>query len=113
MDYKNLTLLDEIDENIEKQTAMLVYFSAPQCNVCKVLKPKIAEMIRENYPKINLFYVNIEDAPVVSGQFRIFSIPTILIYFEGREYIRKSRNIGINELEKELERPYSILFENN
>lgn len=112
MDYRNLTLLDEIHEIIEKQRAILIYFSAPHCNVCKVLKPKVAELIREKYPEIELFYVNIEDAPIVSGQFRIFSIPTILIYFEGKEYLRKSRNVGIQELENDLKKPYSILFEN-
>lgn len=111
MEYKNLTLLDEIEEVIEKQPALLFYFSAPHCNVCKVLKPKLAEMISRNFPEIKLYYVNIKDAPIVSGQFRIFSIPTILIYFEGKEYIRKSRNIGIHELEEELRRPYTILFD--
>lgn len=112
MEYKTLTLLDEIQEAIEKHPAMLVYFSAPHCNVCKVLKPKVAEMISTSFSEIKLYYINIEDAPVVSGQFRIFSIPTILVFFEGREYIRKSRNIGLLELEGELSRPYSILFDN-
>lgn len=110
MEYKTLTLLDEIEEALGKNPAMLVYFSAPHCNVCKVLKPKVAEMINTSFPQVKLYYINIEDAPVVSGQFRIFSIPTILIFFEGREYIRKSRNIGLLELEGELSRPYSILF---
>ena len=111
MEFKVLTLLDEIGEEISGNEAMLIYFSAPHCNVCKVLKPKIAEMISEEYPEIRLFYVNIEDAPVVSGQFRIFSIPTIMVYFGGKEFLRKSRNIGLRELSDELRRPYSLMFE--
>lgn len=110
MDYRNITLLNEINNIISKSDAALFYFSAPHCNVCKVLKPKVSELITEEFPEIRLYYVNIEDAPVVSGQFRIFSIPTILICFQGKEYIRKSRNIGIQELESELKRPYSLLF---
>lgn len=111
MGYKDLTLMSEIDEAIEKNDALLIYFSAPHCNVCKVLKPKIAELTRNEFPELKLFYVDIDKAPAVSGQFSIFSIPTIMIYFGGKEFLRKSRNIGIAELSMEIERPYSILFQ--
>ena len=111
MEYKDLTLLDEIQEQIDKNEALLIYFSAPHCNVCKVLKPKIAGLIENEFPKIRLFYVDIEKAPVASGQFRIFSIPTLLVYFDRREFLRKSRNIGLSELAIEIERPYTMLFD--
>jgi hypothetical protein len=48
--------------------------------------------------------------PEVAAQNRVFAVPTLLVYFDGREYIRKSRNIGIGELEREIERPYSMIF---
>lgn len=102
--------MDEIDAIIENDEAALFYFSTPVCNVCKVLKPKVAELIRESFPKIKLYYVNIEESPIISGQLRIFSIPTLLIYFDRKEYIRKSRNIGLGKLEEEIERPYGMMF---
>jgi thioredoxin-like negative regulator of GroEL len=111
MEYQEITLLDEINETIEKHDALLMYFSAPHCNVCKILKPKVAEMISEEFPEIKLVYVDIDKAPALSGQFRIFSIPTILVYFGGKEFFRKSRNIGISDLALGIERPYSLLFE--
>jgi len=46
----------------------------------------------------------------VAGQHRVFAAPTILVFFDGRETIRKSRNIGIDELRREIERPYSMIF---
>lgn len=111
MEYNLLTLPDEIEAAINENEAALFYFSAPHCNVCKVLKPKLAEMLTEEYPRIQLFYVDIDKAPMISGQFRIFSIPTIMIFFEGKEYLRKSRNIGLTELSRELEKPYNLMFE--
>ena len=102
--------MDEINAIIENEEAALIYFSTPTCNVCKVLKPKVAELIQESFPKIMLYYVNIEEAPIISGQLRIFSIPTLLTYFDRKEFIRKSRNIGLRELEEELERPYGMMF---
>ena len=111
MDYKPLTFLDEIEAAIKEKDAALFYFSAPHCNVCKVLKPKLAEMLTEEYPKIELFYVDIDKTPMISGQFRIFSIPTIMIFLEGKEFLRESRNIGLTELSRKLEKPYNLMFE--
>ncbi len=110
MEYTHLTLWDETEAAIEENEAALFYFSAPHCHVCKVLKPKLAEMLNEEYPNIELFYVDIDKAPVISGQYRIFTIPTLLIFFEGKEYLRKSRNIGLTELNRELEKPYRLMF---
>lgn len=111
MEYMPLIFPDEIEAAIKEKKAALFYFSAPHCNVCKVLKPKLAEMLTEEFPEIDLFYVDIDKTPMTSGQFRIFSIPTIMIFFEGKEYIRKSRNIGLVELSRELEKPYKLMFE--
>jgi thioredoxin 1 len=94
----------------EDETALLVYFSTEACNVCKVLKPKVAELIQSEFPKIKLIYIKSDILPEVAAQNQVFAAPTILVFFEGREYIRKSRNIGIGELERDIERPYSMMF---
>jgi len=94
----------------EEETALLAYFSTEACNVCKVLKPKVAELIQTEFPEIKLIYVKSDKLAEVAAQNQVFAAPTLIIYFEGREYIRKSRNIGINELQKEIQRPYSMIF---
>lgn len=92
------------------ERAVLAYFSTEACNVCKVLKPKVAELIQTEFPKIRLIYIKSDVLPEIAAQNQVFVAPTILVFFEGREYIRKSRNIGIIELQKEIERPYSMMF---
>ena len=94
----------------EEEPALLAYFSTEICKVCKVLKPKVAELIQSEFPKIKLIYIKSDILPEVAAQNQIFTAPTILVFFEGREYIRKSRNIGIGELQGEIERPYSMMF---
>lgn len=111
MDYTELLSLEEITAAISENRAILVYFSAPQCMVCHTLKPKLAEMLQEDYPLIKKFYVDITKAPVISGQMRVFSIPTVLFFFEEREYLRKSRNFGIDELKGLLRKIYNGVFE--
>lgn len=94
----------------EKEPALLAYFSTETCNVCKVLKPKVVELIEGGFPKIKTVYVQTDKIPEAAAQNQVFAVPTILVFFEGREYIRKSRNIGIDELRHDIERPYSLFF---
>ena len=94
----------------EEEPALLAYFSTEACNVCKVLKPKVDELVRAEFPKVKLVYIKSDKLPEVAAQNQVFAAPTIIIYFDGREYIRKSRNIGIGELQNEIARPYSMMF---
>ncbi|MEA1898346.1 MAG: thioredoxin family protein [Bacteroidota bacterium] len=91
--------------------ASLFYFSHDDCNVCKVLKPKVHELLQEKYPKIPMYYVNIHKSSKISGQRSIFAVPTILVYMDSQEIIRKSRNIGLAELDELIAKPYSLLFD--
>ena len=100
----------EYDEFIESNRAALFYFSTPQCNVCKILKPKVQELLNEKFPKIKMAYVDCETMKEVAAQNRIFAVPTILVFIDGKEFLRKSRNISLLEFSDELERPYSLYF---
>lgn len=101
---------EEFDSFINQNLAAAVYFSTPNCNVCKVLKPKLIEFLNEEFPKINFAYVDCNIAEELAAQKSIFSVPTILFYFDGKEFIRKSRNINFTELHSEISRPYSMIF---
>lgn len=94
----------------EEEPALLSYFSTEACNVCKVLKPKVAELLRTEFPKMKMVYIKSDVLPEVAAQNQVFAAPTVLVFFEGRETIRKSRNIGIGELQREIDRPYSMIF---
>lgn len=109
---KNLLSTKQFDEFIKDNEAFLLYFSTPQCNVCKILKPKLEELISHEFPEIKMGYVNSELLPEVAAQQRIFTVPTILVFLDGKEFIRKSRNISLSEFQKEIERPYSMYFDN-
>jgi thioredoxin 1 len=110
MNFQEIQSIDEFNEILQQKDAVLSYFSHEQCNVCKVLKPKIAEMINKNYPKIDLIYANTVKNPEIAGQFSVFTVPTIIAFFGGREQFRKSRSIGVDELNEQIERPYSMIF---
>ena len=109
--YQSIKSLEEFKKIVKEKDAVLFYFSHEQCNVCKVLKPKVQELISSNFPKIELFYCDTLKSPELAAQNSVFTVPTLLVYFGGQETIRKSRNLGIEELKAELERPYQLIFE--
>lgn len=100
----------DYDRFVKENPAVLAYFSTVECGVCKVLKPKVEEMISREFPEIKLVYVEINQSPEIAAQNRFFTVPVVLVYFEGREFFRKSRNFGVDELQNDLIRPYSLLF---
>ncbi len=60
---------------------------------------------------MKLVFVNSAVNPEIPAQFGIFSSPTLLVYFEGKEYQRLSKYVSISQLEETIERPYSMVFE--
>lgn len=107
---KDIYSLDDLREFIRCNPVVVVYFSNESCSVCKVLKPKIIELMNESFSLAKLVYVDTEKSPLITGQFRVFTIPTIDIYAEGREHVRFSRNVTLHEFERTLKKPYEILF---
>lgn len=102
---------DRLEAILNDNLGALIYFSGPECNVCKVLRPKIEEMILATYPQLPMAYVDCDAQREIAGQHRVFSIPTVLVFFDGSEFIRKVRTFGIGELRDEIERPYGMLYE--
>ena len=113
MENSEITIssLDEFNEFVKNNGGAVTYFSTPQCNVCKVLKPKLKELLAEHFPEMKFAYVNTVEAEEMAAQNQVFTVPTILFHLDGREFIRKSRNVNLNILAEELERPYNMMFE--
>jgi thioredoxin 1 len=102
--------IDEMHRILTEEKAVFVYFSHQDCSVCKVLKPKVSEMLSLRFPLIRQVYVDTKKTPEISGQYSVFTVPVIICFFDGRETIRKTRNFGIGELIDEIQRPYTIIM---
>jgi len=101
--------LNELNSKLQEEMALVVYFSSPSCNVCHVLRPKLMEALEKEYPSIGRYHADIALTPEVAAQFQVFSAPTIIVFFEGREFIRKGRSMSVDGLLQEIERPYKLM----
>lgn len=78
---KTITTIEEFQNFISQNKTALIYFSTPQCNICKVLKPKIIDLIKKQFPNIKLGYINSFEQKEIAAQNRIFTVPSILASF--------------------------------
>lgn len=103
--------IEQINSVINTGEPVLIYFSGENCSVCKVLKPKIEQEVIKNFPKFKLYEVKTDIYKELTSQFTVFSIPTVLIFFDRKEFKRYGRNISIPLFIEELERPYNLMCE--
>jgi thioredoxin-like negative regulator of GroEL len=103
--------LEDIQALISKEVGVLLYFSTPTCNVCHSLKPKIKEEFEQNFPLIKQIFIDSTETPEISAHFQVFSVPTILVFLDTKEFARESRNVSVPMLVSKIERVYKILMD--
>lgn len=107
----NIQNITELEEVTRQQDAVLAYFTGPGCSVCTVVKPKILSLLEVRFPKMVFCNIDCEKQPQVAGQFGVHSVPTLILFFDGKETHRLARSFSIGELEQAIERTYHLLFD--
>ncbi|TNF29875.1 MAG: thioredoxin [Deltaproteobacteria bacterium] len=102
-----LTTEDALEARVASGDLLVAYFSTPTCNVCKVLKPRVAELCEDvGVPGV---FVDTVALPQTAGQRLVFSVPTIIIFGDRRELDRFGRHLSLGELEGTLERLVELM----
>ena len=71
------------NEVLKSEKNVLVDFWASWCGPCKMLAPAI-EAIAEECDSIKVGKVNVDDEPELTQQFGISSIPTLILFKDGK-----------------------------
>lgn len=111
MKYKVITSELEYESIIKENLGVLLYFSRVSCNVGEALEPKVIKLLEEKFPKIPFYFVNMDLTPTIPVKYSVFVEPTIIVVFEGKETIRKSRIISIGDLSNAIDRIYKLAFD--
>jgi len=82
----------------------LIYFTGKTCGVCKVLKPKLLEAVQENFPKVNIRVVDVEEEVEFTGQSMVFTLPVVIIMANDKEMYRFARSFSVYEVLEKIKR---------
>ena len=92
-------------EVIKSNVTVLVDFWAPWCGPCKMIAPYIEEIAKEYHGKIKICKLNVDEASDVATSFTVMSIPTLLLFKDGKVMSKKVGTMNKRELEKFIQ-PY-------
>ena len=102
--------VEAIEQRLHAELAVALYFSAPTCNVCHALKPKLLEAFKTNFSQMQVISIDISETPEIAAHFSVFSIPALLVYLDGKEFLRKSRHMSVDQVVQEIKRPYDMMI---
>ncbi len=72
------------DEVLNSTIPVLVDFWAEWCAPCKIIAPSIEEIASEYEGKIKVGKVDVDSNPTIASQYQIRSIPSIVIFKDGK-----------------------------
>ena len=71
------------DEVLNSDKPVLVDFWASWCGPCRMLSP-IVDEVAEERTDVKVGKVNVDEQPELAGEFGVMSIPTLLVFEQGK-----------------------------
>ena len=101
MSAKKFTTANFETEVLASEKPVLVDFWATWCMPCRMLAPTVEEVADETEGRAVVGKVNVDEQPELASQFGVMSIPTLLVFEQGklvRQAVGARPKAGVLEL---------------
>lgn len=109
-EIETFTSVEAAQEFISHHRLAFLYITMTGCSVCHALLPQVRKLLTK-YPDIRLGTINAQEVPAVAGSFSVFTAPVLLLYVEGKEYIREARIVHLDLLDGKIRKIYDLAAE--
>lgn len=95
--------MEKFNELIQLTELVLVDFYAEWCGPCKIMKPRILDVAERMGDNVKVVQIDVDKEKELATRFRISSVPTFIIFKNGKQQWRQSGIISAFALMKLLQ----------
>ena len=85
---KELNTQDVSEQNLNEAGTMFVDFWAPWCGPCRMVGPVVEQLAEEMAGKLSFGKINIDENADAAMRYGVVSIPTMILFKDGKEVER-------------------------
>jgi len=97
-----IEVTDETFSGFVKNSFCVLSFTSPWCSACKKMHPVVESMAQEFDGSVSFGIMDISTSTQVPVELRILSLPTALIFVNGRETKRFTGAYSVGDLKTSL-----------
>lgn len=93
--------MKDINEVLQKELVLIIA-KTHTCTVCSTTYDLLQRNVKD-IDKVEIYNIYVDDVAEFRGEHTIFSVPTVLVFSEGKELLRESRFINYNKVQRLIE----------
>ena len=83
-------MVSSLQSLLDGEVPVLIDFTATWCGPCKMQAPILTELKKDLGDAVRVIKIDIDKNPQVATAFQVQSVPTIIIFKEGKPFWRQS-----------------------
>ena len=104
---EELTSTSTIQNFMNEHEFSFLYITRTNCGVCNAILPQLQELL-DKFPLIHLGRVNVDNVEEVAAELSILTVPVLILFVNGKEFLRAARFVHFAELEKRINKIYGM-----